>query len=84
MAEENEMVDSTSDERVVNNSTRQQYRVLTDVEKQLVDDFKEQGDKFIQACRILIKDRPEAGREYSLAITHMEDAVMRAVRGVTQ
>lgn len=77
-------VDSTSDDRTVNNSTRQQYRVLEEHEKKLVDDFKEQGQNFIDACEILIKDRPEAAREYRLAITHMEDAVMRAVRGVTQ
>lgn len=82
MAEE--MVESTSDERTVNNSTRQQYRVLSDAEKQTVDWFKGAGASFIEHCEALRSERPEAGREFSLAITHMEDAVMRAVRGVTQ
>lgn len=79
-----EMVGSTSDERTVNNSTRQQYRVLSDIEKTMVDDFKGLGAKFIEDCDSLRQQRPEAGREFALAITHMEDAVMRAVRGVTQ
>lgn len=80
------MVDSTSDDRTVNNAARHQYRVLSDVEKELVQDFKDQGERFIKACKVLIMDRPDNGdvvREYRLAITHMEDAVMRAVRGVT-
>ena len=77
-------VSSTSDDRTVNNSTRQQYRVLTDEEKLNVDIIKQTGETFIEFCRDLMSSKPEAGREFSLAITHMEDAVMRAVRGVTQ
>lgn len=77
-------VSSTSDDRVVNNSTRQQYRVLDAEEKLNVDVIKQTGDTFIEFCRGLMEKKPEAGREFSLAITHMEDAVMRAVRGVTQ
>lgn len=79
-----ERVDSTSDERTVNNSTRQQYRVLDDNEKAQVDRFKTLGADFIQLCETNKLCKPEAGREFALAITHMEDAVMRAVRGVTQ
>lgn len=79
-----ERVESTSDERTVNNSTRQQYRVLNDDEKRQVDFFKESGAKFIEICDELKAAKPEAGREFALAVTHMEDAVMRAVRGVTQ
>ena len=77
-------VSSTSDDRTVNNSTRQQYRVLDGAEKAAVSWFKEKGEEFIRSCRIYQDEKPEAGREFSLAITHMEDAVMRAVRGVTQ
>lgn len=77
-------VSSTSDDRVVNNSTRQQYRVLNDNEKEQVDQLKKTGEIFIETCEALRLAKPEAGREFSLAITHMEDAVMRAVRGVTQ
>lgn len=79
-----ERVDSTSDERTVNNSTRQQYRVLNDEEKASVDHLKGLGAEFIARCEAHRDHRPEAGREFSLAITHMEDAVMRAVRGITQ
>lgn len=77
-------VDSTSDERTVNNSARQQYRVLTDQEKFSVDWFKEKGQEIIDQLEGQRKVKPEAGREFSLAITHMEDAIMRAVRGITQ
>jgi hypothetical protein len=81
---EAETVESTSDERVVNNSTRQQYRVLSDDEKEQVDRFKQLGADFIDDCAVLRDSETQAAREFELAITHMEDAVMRAVRGVTQ
>lgn len=82
--DDSRMVDSTSDERTVNNSTRQQYRVLDDSEKAAVDRFKAMGEEFILSCNCHKIAKPDAGREFSLAITHMEDAVMRAVRGITQ
>lgn len=72
-------IKSTDDARVVNNSTRQQYRVLTDAEKALVDEIKTKGADFIA---LMQKIGPS--RDCSLAITHMEDAVMRGVRHVTQ
>lgn len=71
-------VSSTSDERVVNNVVRHEYRVLTDLEKAIVKDFKDKGLAFIQAC-----DHLGVSSDLSLAKTHMEDAVMRAVRHVT-
>lgn len=77
-------VESTSDERTVNNSARQQYRVLNDEEKRSVDWFKSKGQEIIEQLDGQRKVRPEAAREFSLAITHMEDAIMRAVRGITQ
>lgn len=80
----NDTVKSTSDERTVNNSTRQQYRKLTEAEKATVDWIKDTGSSFIDHCEALIAARPDAVREFKLAITHMEDAVMRAVRGITQ
>lgn len=73
-----EMVNSTSDDRVVNNTMRHEYRVLTDLEKRCVKDFKDKGLAFIEAC-----DALGNSRELSLAKTHMEDAVMRAVRHIT-
>jgi hypothetical protein len=76
---------STDDKRTeVGNGTRQQYRTLSALEQAAMADLKDAGEAFIRHCRALQADKPEAGREFALAITHMEDAVMRAVRGVTQ
>jgi hypothetical protein len=78
--------DSTSDQRTaVGNNTRFQYRTLTDDEQARMHWFKERGQEFIDMCRELQgqSEGAAAGREFTLAITHMEDAVMRAVRGVT-
>lgn len=62
------------------------HRDLTRVEVDLIKDFQDYSDKFIAACNMLIDDRKDRGdvvREYKLAITHMEDALMRATRGVS-
>lgn len=87
MASEPVEVDATSDARTVNNSTRQQYRVLSDTEKAQVDSLKELGAMFIGLCHEIGGTDPEGeragSRNLSLAITHAEDAVMRAVRHVT-
>ena len=83
-----EHVKSTSDARTVNNSTKQNYRVLTDEEKVLVDAIKDHGAVFIEKMHEI--GGTDAGgdrlgsRDLSLAVTHMEDAVMRAVRHVTK
>lgn len=80
-----EKYDSTSDQRTeVGNATRQQYRKLTEDEQFQMAKFKDMGQNFIDLCRELQAKKPAAGREFALAITHMEDAVMRAVRGITQ
>lgn len=72
-------VPSTSDERVVNNVMRHEYRVLTDLEKACMKDFKDKGLAFIEAC-----DHMGASRELSLAKTKMEEAVMWAVKHLTR
>lgn len=62
------------------------HRKLTPEEVTLIKDFQDQADRFIDACNLLIEDRKDRGdvvREYKLAITHMEDALMRATRGVS-
>jgi len=41
-------VDSTSDERTVNNVMRHQYRVLSDAEKAQMQALKDKGLEFIQ------------------------------------
>ena len=71
-------VDSNSDERTVNNVMRHEYRVLTDKEKFYMQKFKDDGLAFI-----LILDSLGAKREYSIAKTKIEEAVMWAVKGLT-
>jgi hypothetical protein len=75
---------STDDKRVEQNGTRSKYRTLTDAEKQAIDWVKTQGDEFIDYLDVMARANPSAGREFALAKTHAEDAVMRAVRGITQ
>ena len=81
-------VDSTSDDRTVNNSTRQNYRVLSDDEKLQVDEIKALGADFVLKLHEVGGTDPAeermASRDLSLAQTHIEDAVMRAVRHVTK
>ena len=80
-------VKSTSNARTVNNSTRQNFRVLTDAEKAQVDVIKQRGAEFIEYLHTVGGTDPTgkrmASRNLSLAMTHMEDAVMRAVRHIT-
>ena len=61
-------VSSTSDERTVNNVMRHEYRVLSDEEKQQMQDIKDMGLNFVKYC----KTRPQS-RELSLSVTKMEE-----------
>ena len=72
-------VDSTSDQRTVNNVMRHQYRVLTDDEKAQMQAIKDKG--------LELHDLIEgigASRELSLAKTKTEEAVMWAVKHLTR
>lgn len=73
-----DFVNSTSDERTVNNTMRQQYRVLSDSEKATVAWFKETGEAFVKYC-----DDCGPSREFEIARMKMEEAVMWAIKGVT-
>lgn len=73
------MVSSASDERVVNNVMRHEYRVLGDAEKQHMKELKDAGLAFVELC-----DRIGASREMSLAKTNAEQAVMWAVKHITR
>lgn len=71
-------VDSTSDQRTVNNAVRHTYRVLTDAEKAQMVAIKDKGAELlalIEACG--------HSRELSIAKTKTEEAVMWAVKHVT-
>lgn len=74
----NGVVNSTSDERTVNNTMRSSYRVLNDDEKKAVDDIKVMGTIFVDYLEEL-----GSSRENSIAKTKMEEAVMWAVKGLT-
>ena len=71
-------VDSTSDERTVNNVMRHGYRVLTDAEKVAMQNIKDEGLTFWG-----LVDGLGQSRELSVAKTKIEEAVMWAVKHLT-
>jgi hypothetical protein len=71
-------VDSTSDDRTVNNVMRHAYRVLDDGEKKQMQGIKDQGLQFHEFL-----SKIGESRELSLAKTKIEEAVMWAVKHVT-
>jgi hypothetical protein len=66
------------DNRVVNNVMRHEYRVLTDLEKQQMQDVKDAGFR-LHAILGNIGD----SRELRLAKTRIEEAIMWAVKHIT-
>lgn len=72
-------VNSTSDDRTVNNVVRHVYRVLTDEEKNHMLTIKDNGEWLIKYI-----DKVGMGREFSIAKTKLEEAVMWAVKGITK
>lgn len=81
-------VDSTSDQRVVNNVMRHEYRVLSDVEKEQMRLLKDAGLSFInQLHAIGVTDPAQerlGSRELALSATKIEEAVMWAVKHITR
>lgn len=75
----NETVNSTSDNRTVNNVMRHEYRVLTDAEKEQMKTLKDKGLDFLEYCQSVGQSR-----ELSLAATKIEEAVMWAVKHITR
>lgn len=73
------IVESTSNERTVNNTMRHQYRVLSDEEKAQMQKIKDMGLEMLTYI-----DSVGASREMSLAKTKIEEAVMWAVKHVTK
>lgn len=72
-------IESTSDERTVNNTMRHAYRVLSDAEKANMTAIKDMGLQFHD-----LVDGMGQGRELSLAKTKIEEAVMWAVKHITR
>lgn len=73
------IVNSTSDERTVNNVMRHEYRVLDEHEKQRMQMVKDKGLNFLEYMDFI-----GASRELSLAKTKIEEAVMWAVKHITR
>ena len=71
-------MDSTSDDRTVNNVMRHEYKVLSDAEKVQMQYMKDKG---LEMWNYL--DALGASRELSLAKTKIEEAVMWAVKHIT-
>ena len=71
-------VDSTSDQRTVNNTMRHAYRVLSDEEKAQMQAIKDAGLAFHDQIAALGNSR-----EVSLAKIKVEEAVMWAVKSIT-
>lgn len=58
---------------------RKEYRQLTDDEKAHIKRIKDLGERFIDECRSSEFNM----REFALARTKIEEAVMWAVKGIT-
>jgi hypothetical protein len=57
---------------------RHAYRQLSDIEKRRIEAIKDLGDAFLDEIA------EEQGREFAIARTKAEEAVMWAVKGVTR
>lgn len=81
-------VDSTSDGRVVNNTMRHQYRVLTDAEKAHMQAIKDKGLELHNLLHEIGGSDPAgerfASRELALAGTAVEESVMWGVKHITR
>lgn len=75
----NQFIESTSDQRTVNNVMRHAYRVLTDDEKAVMQAIKDKGLELHD-----LMERIGNSRELSLAKTKTEEAVMWAVKHLTR
>lgn len=71
-------MNSTDDTRTTNNVMRHEYRVLSEQEKQQMQDIKDKGLEL----HSLIESVGQS-RELSLAKTKTEEAVMWAVKHIT-
>ena len=92
---ERETVESTSDDRTINNLMRHRYKVLSDEEKVQMLEIKDAGLAFAELLAKIslsaykgtadsdINPLRLSSRELSLAQTKIEEAVMWAVKHVT-
>jgi hypothetical protein len=74
-----ETVKSQSDDRVVNNTVRHNYRVLTPEEKLAMVAVKDGGLELLNTLDRFV----QPGRELEFAKARVEEAVMWAVKSIT-
>lgn len=81
-------VSASADGRVVNNTVRHRYRVLTDAEKADMVQIKDLGAAFLSVLHRIggtdVAGGRMSSRELSIAQTKAEEAVMWAVKHVTR
>lgn len=77
-------VDAAGESRTANNTMRHQYRVLGDAEKRLMLALKDTGVEFLDLLAEVSRSNANAGRATAIARTKMEEAVMWAVKGLTE
>lgn len=75
-------IDSGSDERVVNNVMRHEYRVLSEMEKEQMKKIKDMGLDFHSYLSSICDG--QLSRELAIARTKIEEAVMWAVKHITK
>lgn len=80
---ESNTFDSTDDKRVENSPMRHKYRELTENEKIDMTAIKDIGEDFLKGLE-KIESVKGTGREFSIARTKIEEAVMWAVKGITK
>jgi len=71
-------IKSTDDARVGNSPVWHAYRQLSDFERRRVEAIKDHGQALLDEIA------EEQGREFAIARTKIEEAVMWAVKGVTR
>jgi len=79
----NDTVDSTSDERTINNVMRHGYKVLTDLEKEEMLAVKDAGLNFYNLIEKITLKSGGGTRELALAKTKIEEAVMWSCKHIT-
>lgn len=79
---DNPKIDSTSDNRVINNVMRHAYKVLTTDEKQSMLKIKDKGLELYELIET-IEINYGKSRELSIAKTKTEEAVMWATKHIT-
>ena len=75
------LADKAKDE--VSGLFRKRYRQLNDDELKLHDEIKDKADELHALFQRIDKTAVGAGRNVAIAVHHLEDAVYRAVKGLT-